>query len=160
MEKTMSDTEVLQRKHTRREFRKRMQSGELKACIIPVAAIEQHLEHLAMEHDWRSVCHVAVAVAERLRPHVLVAEGLMAGISEHHMRHPGTLSLRPGTFLAVVADLVDSVVRAGFKNVLVLNGHGGNIATITAAFSEIWPMRAAPAIAHAAPPPLISRTSM
>ena len=70
----MSNAEVLQRKHTRREFRERMQSGELKACIIPVAAIEQHLEHLAMEHDWRSVCHVAVAVAERLRPHVLVAE--------------------------------------------------------------------------------------
>ena len=129
---TMSEPEVLQRKHTRREFRERMQSGELKACIIPVAAIEQHLEHLAMEHDWRSVCHVAVAVAERLRPHVLVAEGLMAGISEHHMRHPGTLSLRPGTFLAVLADLIDSVVRAGFKNVLVLNGHGGNIAPSTA----------------------------
>ena len=32
-------------KHTRREFRERMQSGELKACIIPVAATEQHLEH-------------------------------------------------------------------------------------------------------------------
>jgi creatinine amidohydrolase/Fe(II)-dependent formamide hydrolase-like protein len=60
----------------------------LKACIIPVAAIEQHLEHLAMEHDWRSVCHIATLVAERLRPQVLVAEGLMAGISEHHMRHP------------------------------------------------------------------------
>src|SRR5438270_6416430 len=124
----MSATEVLQRKHTRREFRERMQSGELKACIIPMAAIEQHLEHLAIDHDWRSVCHVAIAVAERMRPHVLVAEGLMAGISEHHMRHPGTVSLRPGTFLAVLADLIDSVVRAGFKNVLVLNGHGGNVA--------------------------------
>jgi len=119
-------TEVLQRKHTRREFRERMQSGELKACIIPVAAIEQHLEHLAMEHDWRSACHIAVAVAERLRPSVLVAEGMMAGISEHHMRHPGTLSLRPGTFLVALSDIIESVVRAGFKNVLVLNGHGGN----------------------------------
>lgn len=122
----MNATEVLLRKHTRREFRERMKSGELKACIIPVAAIEQHLEHLAMEHDWRSVCHVAVAVAERLRPQVVVAEGLMAGISEHHMRHPGTLTLRPGTFLAVLGDLIDSMARAGFKNILVLNGHGGN----------------------------------
>src|SRR6185295_13975985 len=119
-----------------REFRERMQSGELKACIIPIAAIEQHLEHLAMEHDWRSVCHVAAAVAERLRPHVLVAEGLMAGISEHHMRHPGTLSLRPGTFLAVLSDLIDSVVRAGFKNVLVLNGHGGNVAPVSGAWEQ------------------------
>src|SRR6266702_1902346 len=105
----MSNSEVLQRKHTRREFRQRMQAGDLRACIIPVAAIEQHLEHLAMEHDWRSVCHVATAVAERLRPHVVVAEGLMAGISEHHLRHPGTLSLSPGAFLAVLDDLIDSV---------------------------------------------------
>ncbi len=120
--------EVRIRKHTRREFRQRMEAGELKACIIPVAAIEQHLEHLAMEHDWRSVCHIATAVAERLRPHVLVAEGVMAGVSEHHMRHPGTLSLSPAGFLAVVSDLIDSVVRAGFEHVVVLNGHGGNVA--------------------------------
>src|SRR5437773_10400604 len=112
----MSAPEVLQRKHTRREFRERMQSGELKACLLPVAAIEQHLEHLAMEHDWRSVCHVAVAVAERLRPRVLVVEGLMAGISEHHMRHPGSLSLQPGTFLSVLSDLIQSLVRAGLKD--------------------------------------------
>jgi creatinine amidohydrolase len=107
-----------------------MESGELKACIIPVAAIEQHLEHLAMEHDWRSVVHIATLTAERLCPHVLVAEGLMAGISEHHMRHPGTLTLSPGTFLDVVEDLIDSMVRAGFKNILVLNGHGGNVAPV------------------------------
>ena len=132
----MAKSEVLQRKLTRREFRERMQSGELKACIIPVAAIEQHLEHLAMEHDWRSVCHIATAVAERLRPHVLVAEGLMAGISEHHMRHPGTLSLRPGTFLAVLSDLIGSAVRAGFKNVLVLNGHGGNTDPVKGAWKQ------------------------
>ena len=45
------NNQVLLTKHTRREFRERMQSGELKACIIPVAATEQHLEHLSMEHD-------------------------------------------------------------------------------------------------------------
>lgn len=119
-------TEILLGKHTRREFRERMQSGELQAAILPVAAIEQHLEHLAMEHDWRSVNEVACAVAERLRPRVVVAQGLLAGISEHHMRHPGTLTLKPGSFLAVLYDLIDSLKRAGFKHILVLNGHGGN----------------------------------
>lgn len=118
---------ILLGKLTRREFRQRMQAGELKACIIPVAAVEQHLEHLSMEHDWRSVNLVAQEVAERLSPNVIVAQGVMAGISEHHMTHPGTLTLRPGTFLAVVNDLVRSMVMAGFENILVLNGHGGNI---------------------------------
>ena len=51
----------------------------------------------------------------------------MCGISEHHMKHPGTLSLAPATFLAVVHDLIDSMIRAGFQNVIVLNGHGGNV---------------------------------
>ena len=45
------DNRVLLAKHTRREFRQRMESGELKACIIPVAATEQHLEHLDFQHN-------------------------------------------------------------------------------------------------------------
>jgi creatinine amidohydrolase len=60
----------------------------------------------------------------------------MAGISEHHMVHRGTLSLQPGTFLMVLADLIDSLVRAGFRNVLVLNGHGGNIAACEATWDQ------------------------
>ncbi|MEM7263916.1 MAG: creatininase family protein, partial [Planctomycetota bacterium] len=111
----MSETSVFLRKLTRREFRQRMEGGELSAVIVPLAAIEQHLEHMAMEHDWRSVVHVSERSAERLAPRVLVAEGLMAGISEHHMAHPGTLSLRPGTFLAVVSDLIESLPARRFR---------------------------------------------
>lgn len=120
-------SEYLLGKLTRKEFRDRMERGELKACVIPVAAIEQHLHHLAMEHDWRSVNTVASDVAQRLAPNVVVAQGIMAGVSEHHMTHPGTLTLRPGTFLSVLNDLVRSMAMAGFTNILVLNGHGGNI---------------------------------
>ena len=122
--------ETVLAKLTRREFRERMASGELAGCLIPVAAIEQHLEHMAMEHDWRSVSLVTRAVAKRLAPKVLVAEGLMCGISEHHMRPPGTLTLRPGTFLTALGDMIESITRAGFRNVVVFNGHGGNIEPI------------------------------
>ena len=119
---------LLLHRHTRREFRERMQGGELKACIIPVAATEQHLEHLCLEHDWRSVMHVATGVADRLRPGVLVAPAMNLGISEHHMRHIGTLSALPGSWLSVLFDAIRSMHSAGFTNILVLNGHGGNIA--------------------------------
>lgn len=127
---------ILLSRHTRRMFRERMERRELRACILPVAAIEQHLEHLAMEHDWRSVTEVASAVATRLAPQVVVAEAIMAGISEHHMRHIGTLTLRPGTFLSVLNDLIRSLVHAGFVNVLVLNGHGGNIVPCQAVWDQ------------------------
>jgi creatinine amidohydrolase len=121
-------------KLTRREFRQRMGSGELRTAILPIAATEQHLEHMAMEHDWRSAQHIAIGVAEKLAPHVLVAEPLQVGISEHHMSHPGTLTLQPGTMMLVVSDIIDSLIRAGFHNILVLNGHGGNIQP----FSNVW----------------------
>ena len=115
-------------KHTRREFRERMQSGELKACIIPVAATEQHLEHLAMEHDYASIMHLSTAIACQLAPQVLVAPSMNIGISEHHMRHIGTLTALPGSWLSVLFDTIRSMHDAGFTNILVLNGHGGNIA--------------------------------
>jgi creatinine amidohydrolase len=127
--------DVLLHKHTRREFRERMKAGELKACIIPVAATEQHLEHLAMEHDWRSCLHVATAIAERLKPGVIVAPSMQIGISEHHMKHPGTLSALPGSWLGLLFDTISSMHRAGFANILVLNGHGGNMAPC----AGIWP---------------------
>lgn len=123
-------------KLTRRELRQRVESGELQGVILPIGATEQHLEHLALEHDWRSVCWVAHELARRLAPRLLVVEGLPVGISEHHMRHPGTLSLRPGTFLAVLADLIRSVCAAGFRHVLVLNGHGGNVAPCRAVWDQ------------------------
>ncbi len=134
---TANNSPVLLRKHTRREFRERMESGELKACIIPTAAIEQHLEHMEMEHDWRSATHVAELVAQKLAPQVVVAEGLMAGISEHHMRHPGTMTLQASSFIAVLGDMIDSMVRAGFTNILVLNGHGGNVKPVQGIWDQI-----------------------
>jgi len=127
--------EILLGKHTRREFRERMHSGQLKACIVPVAATEQHLEHLAMEHDWRSCNHIANAIAQRLSPHVIVAPSMSIGISEHHMRHKGTLSAMPGSWLATLYDTIRSLRSAGFENILVLNGHGGNVAPC----EGIWP---------------------
>ncbi len=127
-------------KWTRREFRERMAGGSVQAALLPVAAIEQHLEHLAMEHDWRSTHWVACRVAERLAPRVVVAPACMVGVSEHHMKHPGTLTLQPGTFLNVLADLIDSLVRAGFDHVLVLNGHGGNIAPVEGTWEQFLRM--------------------
>lgn len=129
------DSITLLHKHTRREFRERMQRGELKACIIPVAATEQHLEHLAMEHDWRSCMHISEKVAERLAPGVVVAPSMNIGISEHHMRHIGTLTALPGSWLSVLFDTIRSMNHAGFTNILVLNGHGGNIAPC----NGMWP---------------------
>lgn len=138
--KVLSETEVLPKvmlekqirleRFTRREFREARGSGQFRAAIIATGSIEQHLEHLALEQDIASSAYVAERVAERLHPSVIVAVPMAIGISEHHMAHPGTLTAKPGSWLAVLFDTIESLVRHGVNKVLVLNGHGGNVAPV------------------------------
>ena len=96
---------------TRREFREAVARGEFQACLIPTGAIEQHLEHLAMEHDIRSATCIAEEVARRMVPHVVVAAPVNVGISEHHMQHKGTLTAKPGSWMSLLFDAIERVSR-------------------------------------------------
>jgi len=58
------------------------------------------------------------------------------GMAQHHLAFPGTISLRPDTLIAVVRDVVQSLARHGFREIYFLNGHGGNVATVQAAFAQ------------------------
>ncbi len=122
----MAEREVLLAKMTRREFREAMDAGKIKAAVIPVGSNEQHLEHLPMEFDMAAATHMAVEAAKRLYPQAVVTIPMVIGISEHHMAIKGTMSAKPGSWLSVLFDAVESLVRHGIKNILILNGHGGN----------------------------------
>ena len=59
-------------------------------------------------------------------------------MAQHHLGFPGTISLRPTTFIAAIGDWCRSLAGHGFEKIYFLNGHGGNVATIEAAFSELY----------------------
>lgn len=122
----MDNQEVMLSRMTRREFRQVFEAGKFKTAVIATGAIEQHLEHLTMDHDIRCSTWVAQEAAKRLYPQVVVVVPMNVGISEHHMVHKGSLTAKPGSWLTVLFDAIESMVRHGCKNVLVLNGHGGN----------------------------------
>src|SRR5207302_1018711 len=71
----------------------------------------------------------------------LVAPTISVGMAQHHLAFPGSVTLKPTTLIAVVRDTVMSLARHGFTRFFFVNGHGGNIATVTAAFSEIYAER-------------------
>ena len=122
---------------TRVEAWERITSGDVKMAIIPTGSLEQHLTHLPMVHDIRSAVMIAEEAARRVYPAAIVTVPLNAGISEHHMEHRfGAITLKPGTFHAVVWDAVDSLVRHGIENILILNGHGGNIAPMNGCINQ------------------------
>ncbi|MBI2503091.1 MAG: creatininase family protein, partial [Candidatus Latescibacteria bacterium] len=123
----MADERVFVGDLTRREFRERMKAGTIKAAVVPVAATEQHNEHLEMIHDTLHVTYMAEQAAKRLLPQVVVATPIPIGVSEHWMAHIGTLTVRPEIFCEYVFDVCNSFKRAGVQNILILNGHGGNV---------------------------------
>lgn len=123
----MADERVFIGDLTRKEFRERMRDGTIKAAIVPTAATEQHNEHLHMIHDTLHASYMAEMAAKNLLPQVVVTTPIGIGVSEHWMEHIGTLTVRPEIFCEYVFDVCQSLVRAGINNVLVLNGHGGNV---------------------------------
>lgn len=94
--------------------------------VLNIAAIEQHGPHLALDTDVTIGGHFLDQAEERLGEKVLILPAVKVCCSEHHMEFAGTLSVRHETFLAYVGDILESVVRHGFRNIVLFNSHGGN----------------------------------
>ena len=95
-------------------------------AVLPLAAVEQHGEHLAVGTDTLITAEFTRRL-ELARPRqVLALPVLWAGSSHHHLAFSGTLSLSSETYVRVLGDLIDSLVGSGFRRIFLLNGHGGN----------------------------------
>ena len=106
-----------------------------KGIILPVGSTEQHGPNGLIGTD--AICAEVVARGVGEAADAMVAPTLAYGMAQHHMAFCGTMTLRPQTLLAVLVDLLTSLARHGFERCLVINGHGGNMATIMAAFSQL-----------------------
>ena len=99
--------------------------------LIPVASCEQHSLHLPVWTDSFIGQEVARRVHESIPDDVLVLPVQWLGYSQHHARYPGTVTAISGTHLDLMMDMVDSMVRHGFRKILLQNSHGGNGAGIS-----------------------------
>jgi creatinine amidohydrolase len=104
--------------------------------VVPIGATEQHGPTGLIGTDAICAETLAWSVGEAIG--AMVGPTLGVGMSEHHMAFPGSVSLRPSTLLRVVHDVILSLARSGFRRFFVINGHGGNTATVHAAFFEAY----------------------
>lgn len=101
--------------------------------ILPVASMEQHGPHLAVGVDTILCTAVCKAAAEKASDlDIVVAPTLWCGMAEHHMAFGGTFTFDIPTYRSVLLALLKSLERHGFHRVLIVNGHGGNIAALSA----------------------------
>ena len=93
-------------------------------CVLPLGSTEQHA-YLSLSVDSILAERLALEAAEPIG--VPVFPVLAYGITPYFRAFPGTISLRTRTYLAVVRDMLNSIAAHGFKRILIVNGHGGNI---------------------------------
>lgn len=107
-----------------------------KGIIMPIGSTEQHGPNGLVGTD--AICAEVVAKAVGDAAGALVGPTIGVGMAVHHMEFPGSMTLRPSTLIAVIRDYVLSLAEHGFERFFFVNGHGGNIPSIRAAFYEIY----------------------
>ncbi len=114
--KEMSTSEFAERKKT------------CDTVIIPVGATEGYGPHLPLASDTFVACKIAELVAEQTG--AMIGPTLEIGESYSLSMYPGTMCLTPQTWTAVFNDIMDSLIKWGFRYFMIINGHAGNVPLI------------------------------
>jgi len=112
--------------------------------IIPVGSVEQHGPHCPMDVDISIPYHLAAEVATGVNEYpIIVAPPVWTGFTHFNMGHVGTITVTLETYICVLCDVCRSIKANGFERMILLNGHGGNIAptqatSVKLAQEDVW----------------------
>ncbi|RMH73634.1 MAG: creatininase family protein [Cyanobacteria bacterium J007] len=95
--------------------------------IQPMGAIEQHGYHLPLVVDSAISVAVLGKALEQLSPEIpaYALPNLAYGKSNEHGNFPGTISLSANTLISILLEIGESLYRAGFRKLILMNSHGG-----------------------------------
>jgi creatinine amidohydrolase len=111
------------------------QSG-MDLCLLPVGATEQHGPHLGVGMDSRNATLLCEAVSRETGAPVLPTLSFGCSLG-HSRRWPGTLALQPQTLIDTVVQIFEWLYHAGFRRLILVNGHVGNFAPLRCALEII-----------------------
>lgn len=97
--------------------------GKVDTVLLPVGTVEAH-GTACIGTDNIIPEAIAEKIAERID--ALIAPTINYGITKSLYRYAGGMTIAPETFRLYVTDVLQSLAKTGFHNVIVLNGHGGN----------------------------------
>jgi creatinine amidohydrolase len=105
--------------------------------VIPIAALEQHGPHMPVFTDSLLLGEIVRRTESALADRVLFSPLMWLGNSEHHIDFAGTMTASPRTYLDLLKEMSGNFVTHGFRRIVLLNGHGGNIVPSQQALFEL-----------------------
>lgn len=117
-----------------KQFKKAV-PARCQTVLLPVGTIEAHGPG-ALGTDSLIPVHLADRLAGPLN--ALVAPAVNYGFTNTLLPYPGSLSVSPETLRAYVREVAFSLAEAGFRRIIVMNGHGGNTDSLKGLGAELW----------------------
>jgi creatinine amidohydrolase len=91
--------------------------------VLVTGSMEEH-GYNTVATDTQAAWEVAKAACAKTG--VLLAPPIHYAFVGWAVAFPGTISIKPETFMALLRDVLKSLTAQGFKRILILNGHGQN----------------------------------
>ena len=98
-----------------------------KVVVVPLGSLEQHGHHLPILTDSMIGGEIARRMEQELGDAALFTPMVWTGASDHHLAMPGTISVSNDVYVKLISDILESLIRAGFRKIFLMNSHGGNI---------------------------------
>ena len=116
-----------------------MPDKENVVLIQPVGAIEQHGPHLPLIVDAAIGVAVLGSALSKLDSSIpaYALPSLYYGKSNEHWHFPGTITISAQTLSATLTEVAESVYRAGFRKLVLMNSHGGQPQVIEIAARDL-----------------------
>lgn len=116
-----------------------MPDKENVVLIQPVGAIEQHGPHLPLIVDAAIGVAVLGKALSKLNSSIpaYALPSLYYGKSNEHWHFPGTITISAQTLSATLTEVAESVYRAGFRKLVLMNSHGGQPQVIEIAARDL-----------------------
>ena len=105
-------------------------AASVDAVFLPVGSTEQHGPHAPLATDTILAEAVAQRGATTSEHEVLIGPTIPVGIAEEHRAFAGTVWITPDTFRTLIREIVSALAAHGWENIVLVNGHGGNIGAL------------------------------
>lgn len=110
------------------ETLRELREASNRTCVIPMGCVEKHGLHLPLGTD---IIHASAATyeASKLETFCVFPDFTFGDVPDNAPTMPmGSIGLPVTTQMLLLEQLCEQISRHGFNKIVVLNGHGGNVA--------------------------------